>query len=392
VIAIWGPFWPDLFFVEGRPLDLFAMIGYDGPAVAWWLAGFAVVAGAVTARDDHPDRLGSWSAMAVVVLLASAVLTRYAMAGGVVGLIVGLLWARWSWGAPERRWRLVLLALFIPLTWQVLVYPLLLENTGPKAFAVHRGDISPIGSTLGGWFGLELVGRRADVLIILIVAALVLVAVRARPGNVVSLASAAAAAQILLLVLARQFLDASLNLREERHVLLVRFLLTLLAVCGVRALVSRVTAARGDRVQRIAVAVAAPALAVAAAIAAAGWPGPRELRPPRTQLAVGTWLSEHGNRPVLSNISEGWYMLTGVPAADLPRTVEPTTLVRRNVDIEIAELAVTFGTVVQAYRPGFFDSVDLRDVACASVQDVLTAPADALSGFELALVDLTQCE
>ena len=34
--------------------------------------------------------------------------------------------------------------------------------------------------------------------------------------------------------------------------------------------------------------------------------------------------AEHGNVPVLSNNSEDWYVLTGLPAADLPRTIEAT--------------------------------------------------------------------
>ena len=46
---------------------------------------------------------------------------------------------------------------------------------------------------------------------------------------------------------------------------------------------------------------------------------------------------------------------------------------------------------MQAYRGGFFDAVDLRDVPCAAIGDVWTAPDDVLGGFELAVVDLTAC-
>ena len=79
-------------------------------------------------------------------------------------------------------------------------------------------------------------------------------------------------------------------------------------------------------------------------------------------IAVGPWLAEHGDLPVMSNNSEDWYVRTGVPAADLPRSIEATTFAARDIDRELADLGRDVGTVVQAYRGGFFDSVDLRDV------------------------------
>ena len=46
---------------------------------------------------------------------------------------------------------------------------------------------------------------------------------------------------------------------------------------------------------------------------------------------------------------------------------------------------------MQAYRGGFFDAVDLRDVPCAAIGDAWTAPDDVLGGFELAVIDLPGC-
>jgi hypothetical protein len=92
---------------------------------------------------------------------------------------------------------------------------------------------------------------------------------------------------------------------------------------------------------------------------------------------------------VLSNNSEDWYVRTGRPAADLPRTREPSTLRARNVAAEVAALAARFPTVVQAYRPGFFDAIDLRTLPCATV-GATRAGAD-LDGFQLAVVDLRGC-
>ena len=66
------------------------MLGSDGPAVAWWLAGFAVLTGAVAWRRLGPRP----TAVVVAALLAASVLTRYAIAGAVVGLLAGLVWAR----------------------------------------------------------------------------------------------------------------------------------------------------------------------------------------------------------------------------------------------------------------------------------------------------------
>ncbi len=45
--------------------------------------------------------------------------------------------------------------------------------------------------------------------------------------------------------------------------------------------------------------------------------------------------------------------------------------------------------VVQAYRPGFFEGVELRMLACARVGETWTGLE--LDGFELAVADLTDC-
>ena len=389
VIALWGPFRPDLFFRQGRPLDLFGMLGSDGPAVAWWLAGFAVLTGAVAWR-----RLGPRStAVVAAALLAAAVLTRYAVAGAVVGLLAGLVWARARGGRDERRWQPVAAALVVAAAWQVVVYPLLIDGSGPKGIATHRGDIGPIGTTIAGWFGFAVGSTTAAAVAIVagLLVVLVVVAVVAEPGGIVALSAASAAGLVVLLVVARQLLDAGLNLREERHVLLLRFLLSVMAVCGVRDLARAVSSRASAATGRAIVGAAAPVLAVVSIVAAGGWPGPRQLLDEEPPIAVGPWLAEHGDPPVMSNNSEDWYVRTGVPAADLPRSIEATTFATRDIGRELADLGRDVGTVVQAYRGGFFDSVDLRDVPCASIGDVWTAPDDVLGGFELAVVDLTGC-
>ena len=131
-------------------------------------------------------------------------------------------------------------------------------------------------------------------------------------------------------------------------------------------------------------AAAAPVLVLAAALIAGGWPGPNALQPRPDDLAVESWLAEHGDLPVLSNNSEDWYVVTGLPAADLPRTIEATTVAVRDVDSELAELGagVGAGRVVQAYRPGFFESVDLRE--CRAPRWGRRGPRRVLGGFELA--------
>ena len=69
---------------------------------------------------------------------------------------------------------------------------------------------------------------------------------------------------------------------------------------------------------------------------AGGWPSPNPLLPAPDDVAVAPWIAEHGNLPVLSNNSEDWYVVTGLPAADLPRTIEATTFAVRDVDTELA--------------------------------------------------------
>jgi hypothetical protein len=211
----------------------------------------------------------------------------------------------------------------------------------------------------------------------------------ARPGGVVSLAAAAAAGQVVVVAAGRQFLDAGLNVREERHLLLTRFLLAVLIVVGVRELVAALT--RSVTWRRQAVAAAAPVLVLAAVVTAGGWPGPDALRSRPDELAVDSWLREHGDLPVLSNNSEDWYVVTGRPAADLPRTIEASTFAARDVDAELADLAAAVPRVVQAYRSGFFEAVDLRQVPCAAVGETWTAPPEVLAGFELAVIDLSAC-
>ena len=334
VIALWGPFRPDLFFRQGRPLDLFAMLGSDGPAVAWWLAGFAVLTGAVTWRRLGPRP----TAVVVTALLVASVLTRYAIAGAVVGLLAGLVWARVRpavrGDGDDRRWRPVAAALVVAAAWQVVVYPLLIDGSGPKGVAVHRGDIGPIGTTIAGWVGLDVgsTTATATAIVVGLLVVLVVVAVVAEPGGIVALSAASAVGLVVLLVAARQFLDAGLNLREERHILLLRFLLSVLVVCGVRDLARTVSSRTSAATGRVVVGAAAPVLAVVSIVAAGGWPGPRQLVDEEAAIAVGPWLAEHGDLPVMSNNSEDWYVRTGVPAADLPRSIEATTFATRDID------------------------------------------------------------
>jgi hypothetical protein len=375
IIALWGPFTPDLFFRHGRPLDVFGMIGSDGPATAWWLAGFAML----TATTPHRA--------AAAGLLSASTLTRYALAGPVGGLLAGLAWARARTG--DRRWIAAAIAIAVPAVWQFLVYPLLISGSGPKSFAVHRGDIAPLGRTLAGWVNVDASGRVAATVVVLAVLVIAAVAALARPGGVVSLAAAASAGQVVVVAAGRQFLDAGLNLREERHLLLTRFLLAVLIVVGVRELVASLT--RSLTWRRQAVAAAAPALVLAAVVLAGGWPGPDALRPRSGELAVDSWLHEHGDLPVLSNNSEDWYVVTGIPAADLPRTIEASTFAARDVDAELADLSTSVPRVIQAYRSGFFEAVDLRQVPCATVGETWTAPPEVLAGFELAVVDVSGC-
>ena len=375
IIALWGPFRPDLFFRHGRPLDVFGMIGSDGPATAWWLAGFA----ALTATTSHRA--------AAAALLSASTLTRYTLAGPVAGLLAGLGWARARVG--DRRWIVPAVAIAVPAVWQFVLYPLVISGSGPKSLALHRGDIGPLGQTLAGWVDIDASGRVAAAVVVLTVVALVAVAVVASPGGVVSLAAAAAAGQLVIVAAGRQFLDAGLNVREERHLLLTRFLVAMLLVIGVRQLVAALT--RSVTWRRQAMAAAAPVLVLAAVVMAGGWPGPNALQPRPDELAVESWLRDHGDLPVLSNNSEDWYVVTGIPAADLPRTIEASTFAARDVDAELADLGAGVGRVVQAYRSGFFESVDLREVPCAAAGDTWAAPVDVLAGFELAVVDLSGC-
>jgi hypothetical protein len=372
IIALWGPFSPDLFFQHGRPLDLYASIGSDGLAVAFLVVGLAVL----TAVGP-----GRWTRTGVgaAVLLAAAILTRYAMAGAVVGAAVALVVARLV--RNDRRWRWPVAALGAAAAWQLVVYPLLVSGAGPKSLARHRGDIAPLGVTIAGWFRVDVTGTTASAVVVILGLGLVVVALLARPGGVVAVVALAAAGQLVTVVMSRQLLDAGLNLREERHVLAVRFLLAVLVVTGLTSVLRRISPT--------AVTVGAMATVVLAAVAAGGWPGPIALQPRAPTLAVGPWLAAHGSLPVLSNQSDTWYTQTGRPAADLPRTIEASTLRRRDVDAEVATLAGVAPMVVQAYKPGFFDSVDLRTLECAHVGDSWTGPQ--LDGFELAVVDLTDC-
>ena len=353
---------------------MFGIIGSDGPATAWWLAGLAVL----TSRRRLPAAGG---------LLAASMLTRYALAGPVVALLAALGWARVRVG--DRRWIVAAVALAVAGLWQFVVYPLVVAGSGPKGLSTHRGDIAPIGETLAGWVSVDVSGRAASTVVVGTILILAAVALLARPGGVVSLAAAGAAGQLVMVAAGKQLLDAGLNLREERHLLLCRFLLAVLVVVGARELVAALT--RSVAWRRTAIAATAPVLALVAALAAGGGFGPRALQPRPDELAVEPWLDQRSDPPVLSNNSDDWYTLTGIPAADLPRGAEATTLALRDIDAEIAELGGSVGRVVQAYRPGFFETVDLRSVPCARVEDTWTAAHDVLGGFELAVIDLSGC-
>ncbi len=92
---------------------------------------------------------------------------------------------------------------------------------------------------------------------------------------------------------------------------------------------------------------------------------------------------------MLSNQSDNWYTQTEVPAADVPRTGEASTGRPRDTPAEVAALAAVAPSVVQAYRPGFFEGIDLRTLPSAAVGDTWTGPE--LDGFELAVIDLSGC-
>ena len=118
VIVLWGPFTPDLFFFEGRPLDLFGMIGSDGPAVAWWLLGFALLTGAL--GRITPDTVPRWTGVAVgrrhsaAAMLGAAL--RHRRRGGRIarGPAVGADGGGHG-GTADRRWWLAALSLADPV-------------------------------------------------------------------------------------------------------------------------------------------------------------------------------------------------------------------------------------------------------------------------------------
>ena len=382
LIALWGPLAPELFFPHGAPLDLYASFGSDGLAVALALAGLAVV---VAGRA--PTAGWRWFGIGAATLLAAAILTRYAMAGAVAGILIGLLiaWVR----ARDRRWPWAAVAVAVALVWQLLVYPLLVDDAGPKSLVFHRGDIAPLGTTIAGWFGLTVTGTLAAAIFIAVGIGLLVVGVLARPGGVVALSALAAVGQLAIVVVARNYLDAGLNLREERHVLLVRFVAAILIVAGLTNVIRWAMVRRQTDDIGTALTLGAIATAVVAAVAAGGWPIPEPLRPAQPMLAVRTWIDEHGRLPVISDQSDTWYTQTGVPAADVPRIGEPSTNRPRDVAAEMSALAAVAPHIVQAYRPGFPDGVDLRTLPCAVVGDTWSGPE--LDGFELAVVDISGC-
>ena len=163
LIALWG-LAPDLFFPHGGPLDLYASFGSDGLAVALVLAGLAIVVAG-------PADTGRWRwiGIAAATTLAAAILTRYAMAGAVAGLLIGLVlaWVR----ARDRRWPWAAVAIAVAVGWQLLVYPLLVDDAGPKSLVLHRGDIAPLGTTMAGWFGITVTGAPAAAILVVVVAA-----------------------------------------------------------------------------------------------------------------------------------------------------------------------------------------------------------------------------
>ena len=384
VLALWGPFSPDRFFAHGRPLELYASIGSDGLAVATLLTGMAV---AVAAGGRTSRTAWRWFGIAVAALLAASVLTRYAMAGAVLGLLVAFVVSRLRW--DDRRWPWPVAALVVAGSWQIVVYPLLVDGAGPKSLVAHRGDIAPLGVTMAGWVGLDVSGAVASAVVIALGLVLVGIAVVGSPGGVVALCAMAAAGHLAVVVVSRQVLDAVLNLREERHVLLIRFLLAVLVVSGLHHLLRLALRRRPTGLVRRATAGAAALAAGIGAIAAGGWPWPDPLVAAAPTLPVDQWLTAHGSPPVLSNLSDNWYTQTGVPAADVPRTVEASTGRPRDVAAEIAALAASSRTVAQAYWPDFFEGVDLRTVPCAVVVDTWTGPE--LAGFELSILDLSGC-
>jgi hypothetical protein len=169
VLALCGPSVASLFFPEGRPLDLFGMVGSDGIAVACFLAALAMLTVSesstslptVRGNDNQSGhvreqlvavRSRGVAGVAGGALLAAAMLTRYATAGAVLGVLTVLLWSRRSNGA--RRWMPVVAALAVVVMWQAAVYPLLVDGVGPKGVALHRGSIGPLGQTIAGWVGL----------------------------------------------------------------------------------------------------------------------------------------------------------------------------------------------------------------------------------------------
>ena len=381
LIALWGPLSPDLFFHNGSPLDLYASFGSDALAVALMLAGLAIVVAG-------PADTGRWRwiGIAATTTLAAAILTRYAMAGAVAGLLIGLVLARVRSG--DRRWPWAAVAIAVAVGWQLLVYPLLVDDAGPKSLVFHRGDIAPLGTTMAGWFGIAVTGAPAAAILLVVGIGLVVLAVLARPGGAVALCALAAAGQLAIVVVARQYLDAGLNLREERHVLLVRFVAAILIVTGLTNVIRWAMARRGADDAGRAVALGAIGIVVLAAATAGGWPIPEPLIPERPTLAVEPWIDDHG-LPVVSNDSDTWYLQTGVAAADVPRPGEASTGRARDVPAEVAALAAIAPRIVQAYRPSFFVDVDLRTLPCAVVGD--TWSGAELDGFELAVIDVSSC-
>ena len=393
-VAVWGPFTADLIFGDlARPLDILGTIGSDGLAAATFLAGLAVLATIAPASapraDARPERWWCRSVLAAG-LLATAVLTRYAMAGAVIGLLATLGAARLRTG--DRRWVWPATALGLATAWVVVVAPVLAGTGGPKTLAAHPIDVAPLGTVVAGWFGLSLDASAAVVALVAFVVVLVGVAALARAGGIVALAAAAGLFQLAAVGGSRAFLDISLNLREERHLLLVRFLIAVVLVAGVAhgARAAAAALVSTERVRRVGVAAAGAAIAVLSAWLADGGPGPApEVAGPPPLLAASSWLAARGELPVVTNVPDIWYVRTGRPAVDVPRRLEWTTLAPRDVAAEISDLASVAPRVVVAHRPGVFEGVDLRMWPCSRVEEILIGPD--LDGFELAVVDLRAC-
>ena len=332
LIALWGPLAPRLFFPHGAPLDLYASFGSDGLAVALALAGLAVV---VAGRA--PTAGWRWFGIGAATLLAAAILTRYAMAGAVAGILVGLLiaWVRprpaLAVGGRGRGRRPRLAAARVPAA---------RRRRRPEEPRVPPRRHRPLGTTIAGWFGITVTGTLAAAIFIAVGIGLLVLAVLARPGGVVALSALAAVGQLAIVVVARNYLDAGLNLREERHVLLVRFVAAILIVAGLTNVIRWSMARRQTGDIGRALTLGAIATAVLAAVAAAGWPIPEPLQPAQPTLAVKTWIDDRGGLPVLSNQSDNWYVQTEVPAADVPRTGEASTGRPRDNAAEVAALAV----------------------------------------------------